>query len=346
VFSLKDEIKTGQDYLRYLEEVFGVSTPHPDALKFTKEAWNKWEKQGTSQPNNIQEIASDPLHTYRIYYQDILIACPIENIKPDSVYFSLLPLKNLNAYANTTTNQDKVIVFDEDLITFFTAFIIAVMIAVYTDTTDLEVEFFDRFILARLEDFYSLTKSRTEASNKQYTEDFMKIIERDYYFTQVGSYFSMAFTVFIICHELSHHILGHSTKKRAFAIPENNGESIEIPINSPSIKEEFEADSYAYKLYLELIKNRDKIKVAQLTEAFNRAPLVFFELMDIVQTYAEYKTGQSFKSDSHPHPQQRKERLMNQYDSGLHHFGEEFYKGFMGYSAHIRKKIKRANLST
>ena len=341
MFLLDEELKTGQDYLNHLNRIFGKSKTHPDALDLTLQTWKKWEKQGTSQPDNVREIVDDPLQTYRVYYQDILTACHIENISPDSVFFSLLPLRNLNAYANTTANKDKVIVFDEDLITFFTAFIIAVMVAVYTDTSDDEVEFFDNFILARLEDFDNRAKSRTEESNKKYTDDFMKIIERDYYFTQVGSYFSMAFTVFIICHELSHHILGHSTKKRVFAIPENNGESIEIPVNSPSIKEEFEADTHAYKLYLELIENRDKIEVAQLTDAFNRAPLVFFELMDIVQTYSENKTGQPYNSESHPHPQQRKERLINQYDSGLHHFGEEFYKGFMGYSAHIRKKMKK-----
>ena len=346
MFSLDEEIKTGQDYLSYLTSVFGASKLNPEAVELTKATWEKWEKQGTSQPNNIQEIASDPLQTYRVYYQDILTACHIENINPDSVYFSLLPLKNLNAYANTTLNQDKVIVFDEELITFFTAFIIAVIVAVYTDTSDDEVEFFDEFILNSLDDFFSRTKSRTKDSNKKHTQDFMGIIERDYYFTQVGSYFSMAFTVFIICHELSHHILGHSTKKRVFAIPENNGESIEIPVNSPSINEEFEADTHAYKLYLELIENRDRIEVAQLSDAFNRAPLVFFELMDIVQTYSEYKTGESYRSDSHPHPQQRKERLIKKYDSGLHHYGEEFYKGFMGYSALIRKKMKRANPPT
>ena len=340
MFSLNEEIRTGKDYQQYLKNIFGTSKLHPKAIGLTKITWEKWEKQGTSQPNNIDEIASDPLKTYRVYYQDILTACSIENIEQGSVYFSLLPLKNLNAYANTTINQDKVIVFDEELITFFTAFVIAVMVAVYTETTDDEVEFFDDFILDRLNDFYLRTKSRTKESNKKHTQDFMDIIERDYYFTQVGSYFSMAFTVFIICHELSHHILGHSVEKRMFAFPDVNGESINIPINNPSINEEFEADSHAYKLYLELIKNRDKIDVAQLTDAFNRAPLVFFELMDIVQTYAEYKTGQPYKSDSHPHPQQRKERLINQYESGLHHYGEEFYQGFMGYSAHIRKKMR------
>lgn len=339
MFSLDEEIRTGKDYQQYLNNVFGTSKLNSKAIDLTKAIWGKWEEQGTSQPNNIEEIASDPLKTYREYYHDILTACSIENIEKDSVYFSLLPLKNLNAYANTTTNQDKIIVFDEELLTFFTAFIIAVMVAVYTDTTDDEVDFFDNFILNRLDDFYHRTKSRTNESNKKYTQDFTAIIERDYYFTQVGSYFSMAFTVFIICHELSHHILGHSVQKRMFAFPEGNGEAINIPINNPSINEEFEADSHAYKLYLELIKNRDKIKVAQLTDAFNRAPLVFFELMDIVQTYAEYRSGKAHCSDSHPPPQQRKEQLIKQYESNLHDYGKEFYKGFMGYSAHIRKKM-------
>ena len=338
MFKLEDKIKTGEDFLSHLASLYGRGQLHSKVVDFAQEAWDEWEKNGTSKPDDVKSVAEDPLHTYRVYYRDILSVCNIQNVDSSSVFFSLLLIKNLNAYATTTGNKDKVIVFDENLVTFFTALIISIMVANYTDPSDSELEVFDDFIFTNFDDFFNRSNPNVSKKNEEYRSTFMKIIKRDYKFTEIGSYFSMAFTVFIICHEVSHHILGHSIKKRMYSVPNNNNE-FEIPLNTPSHEEEFEADLHGYKLFLELIDNNDQAEVAIIQQAFNRAPLMFFEILDLAQLYSENKIGSSFKSESHPSPKVRKQKMLDFYEVDLHGHGLELYNGFMNYSARLRKKI-------
>jgi len=101
-----------------LNTIYDNTQLNPKVVELAHEAWDEWEKNGTSKPDDVTNIAEDPLHTYRVYYRDILSVCNIKNVDSNNVFFSLLPIKNLNAYASTTANKDKVIVFDENLVTF------------------------------------------------------------------------------------------------------------------------------------------------------------------------------------------------------------------------------------
>ena len=332
-------LQTAEDFIAYLDDIYGRTITSRKTVSDVDETWNEWDAQGTSKPTNMEEVASAPYETFRSYFDDIMQACEVSEVDSDTVFFALIRIKNLNAFANTMPNADKVIVFDDNLIAFFTAFIITAMQAVYSDPTEQEAEELEGFLFSTLNTFHG--KEQTQEENEAYVNQFMKIIQKDYKLTEIGSYFSMAFTVFIICHELSHHILGHAEDKRMYLVPkakQKNKES-HIPFNTPAYKEEFEADEYGYKLFLELIDKVDQVESAKLSQAFNRAPLLFFEIIEIVQLFGRNKDFYQQKSDTHPDPMERKKYLLSLYDKQLDTNGEELYKGFMGFAEHIKKQL-------
>lgn len=331
-------LETAQDYIDYLDDIYGKMTTSKKTVADVDNIWNKWDRQGTSKPTNMESVAAAPYDTFRSYFDDIMQACEIKNIDPNTVFFALVRIKNLNAFANTMPNSDRVIIFDGDLIAFFTTFIITTLQAVYSNPTEQETEDVEAFLLSTLNTFYG--KEQSEEENEVYGNQFMTIIQKDYQLTEIGSYFSMAFTVFIICHELSHHILGHAEEKRMYVVPDvSQKRQDSIPCNTPAYEEEFEADAYGYQLFLELIEKEDQIESAKLSQAFNRAPLMFFDFIDIVELFGRKKGFYQQKSDTHPDPMARKKYLLSLYDKQLDAEGDELYKGFTGFIDHIKKQL-------
>lgn len=333
---IANELITAQDFINYLDEVYGRTKINAKTVDDAIEAWQTWENQGMSQPQNVIDVASDPFATYQAYFDDILTACDLAEIDASLVYFSLIRIKNLNAYANTMPNTDRVIVFDENLISFFTAFIITAMVSVYSQSSKVDIKQLDDFIISNLSSFYHETTAKIQQEKDTFASDFMQIIKRDYKLTEIGCYFSMAFTVFIICHELSHHILGHAEDKRLYMVKNTQGEQCSIPLNTPAHQEEFDADAYGYQLFLDLIEKVDQVQSAKLSQAFNRAPLIFFEIIDIVQLFAQQQGIHQQGSDTHPEAMERKKRLTEYYEERLHPDGIALYQGFMKFSKHIK----------
>ncbi len=339
MWAIKEEPKTAQEFIDDLNEIYGISAVNERTVMDVNETWDEWDQQGTSKPDNMQEVASDPYAIFRSYFDDIMQACEISEIPPESIYFSLTPIKNLNAFANTMPNADKVIVFDNNLIAFFTAFIITTLLAVYSDPSAEETEELESFLFSTLNTFHQ--KEQSQQENEIYAKQFMTIIKRNYELTKIGSYFAMAFTIFVICHELSHHILGHSEEKRMYLTPQKNQETKapSIHFNTPAYQEEFQADEHGYKLFLELIEKVDQVESAKLSQAFNHAPLMFFEIIEIVQLFAHSKGVSPQESDTHPQPMERKKYLLSRYKKTLNSEGEELYTGFMGFIDYIKTQL-------
>ena len=92
MFTLDDSLPTAADYLNHIRRVYPVKPIHQQTIALTQEVWRSWETQGTRAPDNLIEIASDPLKTYRLYCQDILNHCPsLQSQDFGFIHFALLP---------------------------------------------------------------------------------------------------------------------------------------------------------------------------------------------------------------------------------------------------------------
>lgn len=330
--SLTKRLNNAEDFIAHLNGRYGKTKLDERTLEHVHDTWQEWENQGISRPKDTIDTASAPFERYRAYFDDIITASEIP-LNSKEIYFALVRLKSLNAYASTLPNNDKVIVFDENLISFSTAFIVAAMVAVYSNPSEKEILIIEQFILDTIEDFY--ISQQTDTKKQQYSDAFISIIKKDYKLTEIGSYFSMAFTVFIICHELSHHILGHTTEKCMYAINTNNT-TTDLPLNNPSQKEEFDADHYGYKLFLELIEKADIVETAKLSQVFNRAPLLFFEIVNVTEHFGHQYGHPQTLSNSHPTPLKRKKHLLNSYENKLAADGEKIHAGLLNFIQHIK----------
>ena len=338
-FNKTKEQESARDFLHFLLNAYGsVSKPPNKVIEQVFDAWETWEDSGTDKPLDTKNIVENNIDYFVFYYKDIISICELEKQISNPIEFGIIPINNFNAFCHTLKNNDRAIIVDEKLIVFFTEAIISIMSCVYTKPNKKEVDFFESFILRQLDCFF-FRGEKSKDSIKKNTEDFLKVIKRDYDMTEVGSYFSMAFTVFIICHEISHILLNHSKQKKMYDFNKKTGDSFSVAFDYKSYKEEFDADEYGYKLFLQVIKNSNKADHAKLTEYYNRAPLIFLELIDIAYTYAVSKGIKIEHSNTHPPPLERKQKLINLYSEELHSHGVELYEGFMEFSQHIRKVI-------
>ena len=314
--------KSGEFFIDLIEQVSGLKYSHPMAVKFANSAWDSWEEQGFSRGNDTSDVIAQPHIIFNNYYSDIIKA---NNLEYKEIYYCLAKTRELNAYASTTQNGDYVVVFDSELYAFINDIIITCIVCVYSHPSDGEIEFYFNHIFNLLLEFKGLKKSNLpdKAGN-----EFLKIITKDYELTMLGSYCGAAIYAFIICHELSHHMLGHTklSKIKMAVFSKNNTEYFDM--NETSFKEEYEADEMGFKLYVNVIKKYENLDNLKINNQFFSIPLFFFkilELLELLDLFSENTTN----NNTHPNPKLRHQRLKDIKNSINFIENTEFYDALM-----------------
>lgn len=270
-------MNSGKELIELIETLAGRKGSSPYAIKKANEAWDAWEKQGITRGADTEKVIYEPDKIFKSYYLDIIKANDLEE---NNVYFCYAKTGDLNALASTTKNGDHVIIFDSGLQVFINNVIITLIVCVYSTPSDQEVEFYFNHIFKEILEFKGLS------SNFSGNDDFMKIITKDYDLTMLGSYCGASIFTFIICHEIAHHILGHTKKRKKMAMTNHKGEIDHIDIDDVSQLQEFDADSFGFELYTSAIKNYSSLNNLKLNNQFLSVPLSFFLLLDILELFA------------------------------------------------------------
>jgi len=292
-------INSGKHFINLLEEISGLKPSNATTVQLANTAWDLWEKQGVFRGKDANDVISQPYIIFNNYYQDILKA---NNLDEKNFYYCFAKTKELNAYANTTKNGDYVVVFDSELYRFISDIIITCIICVYTQPSEKEVNFYFEHIFDLLLEFKGVKINNNP--DKQ-SMDFMKIITKDYDLTMLGSYCSAAIYTFIVCHELGHHILGHTTTKKIKKTIFSEDKEHFIDFNNTNYQEEYDADKMGLHLYINITKKYQHLAHLKLNHQFLSVPLIFFKLLELVDIIK--KTI----SSTHPEPILRHARLKN-----------------------------------
>ncbi|MCK5901856.1 MAG: hypothetical protein KAG28_01795 [Cocleimonas sp.] len=340
MWAIKEAPQTAPDFIQYLENIYGRSAVNNHTLDDLNDVVNLWKRQGIPLSIDTAKMEADPQRIYRAYFDDILQACDLNDIATDCIFFTLIDIKNLNAYASTLPNKDRVIVLDENLVSFFTCFFIASLVAVYSKPSAHQSDQLEAFLFDTLAHFANPQHSVQQ--KKDYASRFKKIIQVDYRLTEIGCYLSIACTLFILCHELSHHLLGH-TENRCLSPNSAEDQRIAQMLNTPNHNEEFAADHYGYDLFLSLIENVEQVQFAKLSHAFNRTPLLFFEVIEIVHNIQPKKESALQQKDTHPPPMKRKSQLLSHYQHQLHGDGEALYDDLMPFIRYLNDHCTNIN---
>ncbi len=136
------------------------------------------------------------------------------------------------------------------------------------------------------------------------------LLKRDYKIAEFANYFFQSLKIFMIAHEISHHVLGHTkgTKKRKLII---NGHNIEIEEDKRNKLCELDADVFGYNIFLSVLNTTDdSIDYAYCKYKFEFAPLFLFDLFDALDKMNKIQT---YEYITHPTPKERKENLLKHF---------------------------------
>jgi len=329
---------SAEGYILDLKKKFGIAKKSSnETIQLANNAWDEWEKQNVTKPKNTEEVITEHLDIFHKYHADIAsVGDKLHGYDSGATTFFILPWNELNACAVTLLNGEKVILLDTRLISFLNELAILVVVSTCCSKSEKDVVFYENYFFKLLDNY--LTKPK-ELNTRSSTNDFVSIIKKDYELTEMGAYCASAFLTYILCHEISHHILGHSEHKIEVSLLNMMEADDVIEINAPLINQEYEADMYGYDIFLEVIKKRSKLQTIKLSEEFDLMPLIFFELIDLLNTYALKQGMASHDAKTHPNPLDRKKRLKKHIDITGEVKGNEFYEVFMGFSLHMRERM-------
>lgn len=314
-------MNTAREYLGKLGELYpqsnsGVIWENLEII------WNGIEQNlKIPKPENLDSI----FKSFRdIYYDCFKRLCEYyDKSDKNNIYLGYFPIIDFNAKANTTKNNDRVVVYDEYLNSFLTEiFVIFFNLAYNDELSDAEKincnkNFARNLMLFRMRNQMNVDEIREKL-------DFFNILatkDYDYMFWSAVGCNSIYY--FIIAHEIGHHYLGHiSTKEKQF-LGFNNTETIDVDVYQHN--QEFEADEYAFSIFLKItseIRDNDNTNVSIY---FDRFPILFFDLMEY---YYQTMIKKGLIKDipaSHPSPMDRKQNILEKFKMNLSKEGERFY---------------------
>jgi len=175
----------------------------------------------------------------------------------------------------------------------------------------------------------------TRVSNKNFFEDTLSIMKKDSLVTFVGTALTYAIMTFIICHELSHYILGHVIMKgRSEVFGKNN--DIDVGNYNLCKEQELDADFNGYKMFVGLLSDDESRFDVLLQKMFRHAPLVFFIILDLIDTYANNNGHVAPHNITHPDPEIRYNSLLEKADINPDDDESDFVNDFNLFSGIIK----------
>lgn len=309
---------TFEQYESHFRGLFKVirSTQYTEAV--THRVWDAYEEQGIKKPDNFEDIVYGQ-QPFRTLFDDVVVFCREHYGLKGSQPVLLTGLtQEVTAYTLRTMDDRIVVVLDEFFHLLINTLCTTSLMRVYTKPTDDDALFLYKFSLNTLQTFFG---SRTFSRDG---DAYMKIIARDYEVAKWASYVELAIIVFIYCHEIAHQILGHTAERRYFAVLSSAGEH-QVAYDHYSIKKEYEADAMGYEMFLSIVQDHRSLSYGAAHPAIDRMPLVFFELLELINYYKKHQLTYEISETTHPLPEKRKAALA-QYESKCSDEGMEFHQ--------------------
>jgi hypothetical protein len=284
-----------------------ILTPDADSVAIARELWLEWEKTGNAPPD-INNIAKDyAKHENGFFYELVKLAEKIENA-PLNIHYCQFTLDRYNAYACSA--KDGYIILIDDVyfqILYFLCniFVFDAMDIVREDEKEQVKTFVEEIIRVNY-----FNRQRVDFSRQGIHHVLLK---RDYELAEFANYFFHALKAFIISHEIGHHVLKHTsgTVTKVFAV---NNNSVTVEVDERKLANEFEADSYGYKLFDVLSNtNDDSVYYAWCKYKFSFAPVFLFRLFNSLDRIYEKVKNKPIVYAEHPHPVERIRSLEDKY---------------------------------
>jgi len=300
------------EYIKHVyHDLYELLMPSPQSISLTKELWAEWEKAGIESPN-IDEIAMNATEQESKFFYEIVAIT--EKIAKRELAIDYCPFVT-NEYNLSAVSADEgyLVLIDESffkILFFLTNILVFDMEGLIEKKEQLEISV---VIKNMIDSYFDLRFS-------DFNQDIItSLMKQDYELTEFASYFFQLMKIFMIAHEISHHILGHTNgileKKYKF-----NNEEIAIKIDEIDNKSyEIDADIYAYKIFTEILNTvDDSVNYIYCKYKIEFAPIFLFDILKIFDRLHEIKSGKPLQYVTHPSPDERKSILLKCFEIKHH----------------------------
>lgn len=313
---IKDDLSNNYQYLM----------PNFNELGKIKEIWKEYNKAGISSPDIDNIMATFPKINESFFQEIVQIASRVSS-KDLNIEYCPFILNDYNLAARSAADG-YLIIIDEYLLSMLYDLSYILTFKKYKYIQKKENKQYKDIIITILTDYLDNNIKNRNLISELYT--------KDYETAEFAVYLYNSFKVFMFAHEISHHILKH-TEGTYFKECCMNNRSCNIEIDKTSFDQEFEADAYGYKIFLEVLNTADNsINYAYCKYRYEYAPLFLLDIFDKIDRIKEKILNYKIKYITHPSPMERRKKLSNQYN--INNPNILYYKDTL-YNYNIMKRV-------
>ena len=297
-----EELKREYDLYQYLG-------PSHTSIDLVKRLWEEWEKKGVTAPD-VDKIVTDCVNSESLFFKDIVLVTSKVTGQNLIIDYYPLVLDNYNLCA-ISASDGYLVIIDQTFFKLLFTLTNILMFDAYGLFSETEVPIYTEYAQKLVGDY--LNKSSFNQLTKAEEHDIELLFSRDFETSEFSIYLFNSFRIFMMAHEISHHILNHTqgSVNKNFNI---EGKIITIEVDRRELKSEYEADLLAYKIFCAVLDTKDdSIKMALCIYRFEFAPILLFDLFDRFDRLTERQYGSEIKYDTHPSPLNRKENILEHY---------------------------------
>ncbi len=270
------------------------------SVKMTSKLWDTWEKGGMERPKIEEVVAGIPEREKR-FFQELVIQCARFAEKPEGVIEQCaLELYDYN-FRKISATDGCIILTDEAFERMLFVLALGSLHIARETAPKAELQELKHWLRTVVQDWFLGLKEFPIP-----TGGMERFLAGDYETSEMGVFLFNAMHAFCLAHEIGHHALGHTSSETLFMLPSERF-AHEIEVDAQSHEEEFLADDYARRVYANLHLIKDGRNPLCFVWWYEFAPLL---LMDIFALIEEARGG-NMNSQTHPPPNERKEKLLS-----------------------------------
>lgn len=297
------EIKN--DFARYYQYL----APSFASIDLAKDIWSTWEASGVTPPD-VDGISSKIIDRDKAFFDEI-VAVASKNIGSRyNIDYCPFLLQDYNMCARSASDGYLVII-DE---TFFKALYSLTNILMYGANNLIDNNEGGKYSELTKRLIYGIIDREPFVTYNDENDSWVReLLTKDYEIAEFSVFLFQSFKIFILAHEISHHILNHTTgtKEKNFNY---SGRTCTVQIDDMDYESEYAADILGYKIFMSVMNTIDgSLKYAYLLYRFEFAPLLLFDIFDSIDKAQKKKDGVKMQYTTHPSPDQRKDNLLKTY---------------------------------
>lgn len=288
---------TVEEHLQVYHRLYSLLRPDAEALESTQALWTTWNKAGHEKPD-VAGIHRDYRRMEDEFFRE-LAECAVGREGRLPLHQLPFCLGEYNCCA-WSAEDGYIVLVDENF--FGLLFMLCVLVALDTfgHVQEAEAPAAQAMMRRVLEDHWVGHAAFYMREHPLIYE----LMKRDYEAVELGNYLFQSFKAFILLHEIGHHALGHTAGRRNL-VWRIHGDAASVAVDSHEHAKELEADAYALRYFLELLRSQDNSRQTFFKYTMPFAPELFFQIAERLDRFKAARIGRPAGYESHPHPERR-----------------------------------------